>query len=333
MEIGNKMPLISLSFKSPNLLFLHFIRKMRPLLVTCVLLAAASLCAYAQERVTDGDVTVVFPPRLRSQADAALALYRQAAQQVRMKTDLPDPGPVRIELADTDLAFQAAYRRLGGRGTPEHALAVAFSPQNVVLVRSSHLAGIGPGSLPETLVHETFHLYLATMLRRVNRRVPLWFNEGVAQWVAGQKVSPQIRNMLQTDAKGGRLPSLASLSERFPDERLALSIAYARSLSFVEWLEGRSPGTVRGILSAMAQGERFKVALLDTTGENVSALEAAHVAKLAGERSFLRTFLSQLTLFSVLALIALAAFARYLVKRKRLHRTLEYEDTLDGYED
>lgn len=291
-------------------------------LVTC-------LAVQAQQRITDGDVTVAFPARLRVQADSVLKLYRQAAKQVQSKTALPHPGPVKIELADTDLAFQAAYKRLGGSGTPEHALAVAFSPQNVVLVRSSHLAGIGPGNLPETLVHETFHLYLGTMLRGVNRRVPLWFNEGVAQWTAGQKNSPQMLNMLQTIAKGGQLPSLVSLRERFPEEKLSLSIAYARSLSFIEWLEERSPGTVRKILSAMKKGERFETAFLDAAGGSVSKLEVVHITKLAGERSFLRTFLSQLTLFSVLALVALAAFVRYLVKRKRLRRKLEEEDFLD----
>ena len=290
-----------------------------------------ALCAYGQERISSGNVTILFPPRVRRQADAALELYIRAGHLVREKTALPEPGPVTIELADSEFAFQSAYRRLGSREVPEHALAVAFSPQNVVLVRSSHLAGIGPGSLPETLVHETFHIYLGAMLRRAGRRVPLWFNEGMAQWVAGQKTDRQIHNMLQTDAKSGRLPSLASLSERFPGDMPAMSLAYAQSLSFVEWLESRYPGAARRILSALAQGERFDAALLDSAGEDLSSLEVAWLAELAGGRSFLRTFFSQLTLFSILSLVALAAFARYLIKRKRIHRKLEEEDLFDGY--
>jgi hypothetical protein len=168
------------------------------------------------------------------------------------------------------------------------------------------------------------------MLRKAGTRVPLWFNEGVAQWVAGQKIKPRVHGMLQTDAKSGRLPSLASLSVRFPNEGTAISLAYAQSLSFVEWLEKRRPGTVRAVLSALAKGERFDAALTGIAGNNLPELEAAHRMQLASEHSFLRSFFGQFTLFSILTLIALVAFVRYLVKRKRLQKKLEEEDLL-GY--
>jgi hypothetical protein len=289
------------------------------------------LTASGQERVTRGSVSVVFSARLRTQAEAALKLYLLAAQGVRAATDLPDPAPVTIELAESELAFQRAYERLGGSGPPEYALAVAFTAQNVILVRSPHLTALGPGSLPETLVHETFHLYLGAMLRRVNRRVPLWFNEGIAQWVAQQQTNPQLLNRLQTNAKGATLTPLASLTERFPDDGAAVSLAYAQSLSFVKWLEGRRPGCIKAVLSALAEGRHFEAALEGAAGERLPGLEAAWCKKLAAEHSFLRTFLSQLTLFSVLSLIALAAFVRYLIKRKRLRKKLEEEDQLAGY--
>lgn len=287
--------------------------------------------ANCQERISKESVNVVFPESLRTQADAALELYMQAAARVRQVTGLPDPVRVTIELAESELAFKLIYKRLGGGEPAEYALAVAFTPQNVILVHSSHLHALGSGSLPETLVHETFHIYLGSMLHRSGRRVPLWFNEGIAQWVAGQKSSPQLVNMLRADARSARIPALASLSENFPKEKRAVSLAYAQSLSFVGWLEARKPGCVREILSLIAGGEGFEPALRKTTGEPLANLEEAWRRALAGQHSFLRTFFSQLTLFSVLSLIAIAAFVRYLVKRKKLHRKLEEEDLFDGY--
>lgn len=294
-------------------------------------LTVVCLCAHAQDSLESDDVTVVFPGHLRLQADATLELYRRAARQVRDRTGLPDPGRVRIELAGTNAAFNAAYSRLGGRDAPEHALAVAFSPRNIILVDSSRLSAIGPGSLPETLVHETFHLYLGSMMQKTNMQVPLWFNEGLAQWTAGQKLSNRLRNMLETDAKGRHLPPLSALSGSFPKDEPGSSIAYAYSLSFVEWLEEQRPGIIRRILAALGNRKPFTVALRETAGESLPELERAHTAELAARQSFLRTFLTQLTLFSILSLIALAAFVRYLIKRRRLRRELDREDMLDDF--
>jgi hypothetical protein len=289
------------------------------------------LVLHAQENLTSDNVTVVFPERLRTQASTALSLYLDAARRVRSLTDLPDPGRVIIDLADSDVAYRETYRRLGGGNPPEHALAIAFSPQNVILVRSSELASLGRGSLPETLVHETFHLYLNAALRRAGVTVPLWFNEGAAQSIAGQKTDAGIVNILQTDARSGQLQPLAAIADRFPEEATASAFAYAQSLSFVSWLDERKPGCLRQILASLMEGTSFSAALEKGAAGSLDKLEALWRAKLAGEYSFLRTFLSQLTLFSVLSIVALAAFVRYLVKRKKLRRKLEEEDRLDGY--
>jgi len=283
-----------------------------------------------QQEISDGDVKVVFPPRLRIQAETSLKLYKLSASKVKNGTGLPDPEHVTIELADTETGFWSAYKRHGGRDKPEHALAVAFSPSNVVLVRTSHLKGIGPGNLPETLVHETFHLYIGAALAKVNLRIPLWFNEGVAQWIAGQQANNTLANILRARAKGGKIPTFETLSAKFPGKGEEISLAYAQSLLFVEWLEKRRRGTVKKIISRLQRGEPFEAALRGETGQNLPYLQKAFFSELASEQSFLRSFLSQMTLFSILSLVALAAFVRYLVKRKRIRRKLEREEE-NGY--
>jgi hypothetical protein len=306
-------------------------RALRTALACVAFLACSHLSA--QDSIRDGDVTVLFPPGRGTQARATLALYRRAQGHIRSVTGLADPGIVTIELARSDLAFESAYRRVAGGPPTEHALAVAFTPQNRILVRTSHLSAVGSGSLPETLVHETFHIYLGSLMRRRSVQVPLWFNEGVAQWVARQNLEPDTLNMLQTRARGNSLIPLASLAERFPEEVDLSTLAYAQSLSFIEWNEERRPGTVRRILSALAGGQDFDSALRGSTGGDLRSLEAAWRSTIAGRHSFFRTFFSQLTLFSLLSIVAIAAYVRYRVKRKRTHRKLEEDDLLDGYAD
>ncbi len=303
---------------------------LRTVLVLATLLACARL--QAQDSLTSGDVTIQFPPGRRQQAEATLALYHRAQRHVNSVTGLPHPARVTIELARSDLAFESAYRGIAGVAPVPNALAVAFTPQNRILVRTSHLRAIGSGSLPETLVHETFHIYLGTLMRKKGVSVPLWFNEGVAQWVARQEIEPAVLNLLQTKARGNSLIPFSALAENFPWETGLSTQAYAQSLSFIEWFEERRPGTVRNLLSALGGGQDFDTALRVSTGGDLRSLESAWRSTIAGRHSFLRTFFSQLTLFSLLSIVAIAAYIRYRIKRKRTHRKMQEEDLLDGYE-
>jgi hypothetical protein len=304
------------------------------LFVTTLLLAAILTCSAfcEQESLTSGDVTILFPPGHEQQARATLNLYRRAQQHIESVTGLRRPRRVSIELARSDISFEASYQEIAGHPPLGHALAVAFTPQNRILVRTSRLGSVGSGSLPETLVHETFHVYLGELMRRAGVSVPLWFNEGLAQWVARQELNPTMLNLLQTKARENSLIPFRSLSERFPGEEGLSRLAYAQSLSFIEWLEERKSGTIRSILASLETGQDFASALRGFTGGDIRNLEPAWRSSIAGRHSFFRTFFSQLTLFSILSLVAIAAYIRYRIKRRRTRRKLEEEDLLDGYE-
>ena len=68
---------------------------------TILVLTALLVCSHlqGQDSLESDDVTILFPPGRRQQAEATLALYRRAQKQVSSVTGLPHPARVTIELA------------------------------------------------------------------------------------------------------------------------------------------------------------------------------------------------------------------------------------------
>lgn len=86
------------------------------------------------------------------------------------------------------------------------------------------------GAVLRALAHETTHACL-TMLGRW----PSWFQEGLAQRLSGDRVSPALRQKLAAWAKAGKLPRLSNLSQdwsRLDTEHA--TAAYGLSLAAIE---------------------------------------------------------------------------------------------------
>jgi hypothetical protein len=85
-------------------------------------------------------------------------------------------------------------------------------------------------SMRRTLAHETTHACL-TMLGRW----PAWLQEGLAQKLSGDTLSPAVREQLTASAKEGKLPKLAGLGQDWSHMDTAHAVtAYALSLDAIE---------------------------------------------------------------------------------------------------
>lgn len=90
---------------------------------------------------------------------------------------------------------------------------------------------------PKLLPHELTHLILAE--RFGERTIPLWLNEGIAQYMETDRRAECDRLLLEhfNDRKGTPIPlrTLVSLPG-YPDDRGAIALFYAQSASFTGWL-------------------------------------------------------------------------------------------------
>jgi hypothetical protein len=151
------------------------------------------------------------------------------AGQVESALGFEYRGSIRVELAATD----AEFRRLVP-SAPDWAAAVAKPRQSMLAVRLSVTGPETGQDVASVLRHELVHLMLPERLGGFDR-VPLWFEEGLAQVLGAPILGTGLAHLKVAEA-AGRLPSLASLTVRFPPERSKAALAYSQSESVVRYL-------------------------------------------------------------------------------------------------
>lgn len=216
---------------------------------------------------------------------------------------------------------------VGGR-VPEWAGAVAISDRMEMIVPSGRF---WPGSREEEvkmLRHEWAHLALAAEVAPL--RIPRWFNEGYAEWAAGEWLSGGGLK-LSVALAFGNAPALDSISLTWPRERVPAEVAYLLSASVIHYLV-ESSGTegLEVFLERWRETGSFDDAMRDVYGAAPAQLEPVW-RKWVERRYGWLMFLTHSTIFWILLVGALAAmfFVRRRYRREQLAR-LRADDPPDA---
>jgi hypothetical protein len=137
-------------------------------------------------------------------------------------------GDILVKLARDD----AEFAELAGP-KPPWVVAVARPAARTLVVRLSAVGAARATDVSGVLRHELVHLLLPQRIG--GARVPLWFEEGLAQ-VLGGRINRADRDLVPTAAATGRLIPLADLARRFPEEGSRAALAYAQGESAATWL-------------------------------------------------------------------------------------------------
>ncbi|MHC4597562.1 MAG: peptidase MA family metallohydrolase, partial [Planctomycetota bacterium] len=273
---------------------------------------------------TRGVVAVRHPPGAKREAEFVLSKMEGILSEVNGALRVPPPPRITV-----DLLSSAAFENAVGKRKGEWAVAVAFPLKGAILV---NLGRIGPrNDLYTTLKHECVHLVLGAAGGRAGKNLPLWFHEGVAQWICGRLFSGT-RDEFLVVAKTGKLPPLASLAEAFPEKVQWVHIAYAQSEAFVTHLERERPGTASSILTRVARGMTFDEAFRDALGITLEEAEARWHRELSEGPPFIAVWLTEnpgalfFLLFTFGAFASVIAFLRLRKRRRELMRKWEDEE-------
>lgn len=116
----------------------------------------------------------------------------------------------------------------------------AISEENIVVLKESALVGKKTEDIRKLIKHEIAHVFLATTFKDFSYdKFPRWLNEGLAQFLSdgGSEIySYAYQNSLQSAFITGNLIPFSSLAYYFPSDKDNFSLAYAQSISFVEFL-------------------------------------------------------------------------------------------------
>ena len=163
-------------------------------------------------------------------------------------------------------ALEAGYARISGElGCEAHERIAAIVQTRDQYVRATgaaewsggyydgriHLVWSGrldEGRIGHSVLHELVHACLAS-IPSGGLPWPAWFQEGLAQRISGDQLTPSAREQLRQLAQAHRLPRLSDLGPgwftmREPDA----AVAYNISLAAVNTLVDRHAGDIRSIL-------------------------------------------------------------------------------------
>lgn len=163
---------------------------------------------------------------VRSRGEAGLA---RLAPMFRPKRT----GPIRIVVHRNEESLPSTLRHSLHPGTAGLAL-LGRDEIHLLLAEARRQP---PDDLRTVVEHELVHVLLDRHAGRAGMFVSRWFHEGLAQALTSAIYLGASEEALVFRLRAGTLPTFRELHRAFPrDDRIALSIAYAQSFSFVNFL-------------------------------------------------------------------------------------------------
>jgi hypothetical protein len=298
---------------------------MRVLLVAWILLAGAPQGAPpVRDAVASDWCRIEFRPADRAHALEFLAASGPARAKIAERIGLAIEGPVRVIAVRDQDEMRSETLRLAGHEPPDWAGGLAFGGQSIVLVRTD-LPGEPFDRVDAIIAHELVHVAIGQAALRGGHGVPRWFEEGVAQWIAGRARPLDVPD-LRPAAAFGRLLGLAQMDAAFSQGEGAAAGAYAQAESFVRFLA--QPGgsdRIKAITGSLLGGLDLDVAIRAATGTGLEASWNAWQAALASDKSWLvGTATEILVAIGILAVVGLGA-ARAIRRRRTIEAKWEAE--------
>jgi len=191
--------------------------------IFCFIILFLSLVfAVPTKQLTLDNVHVYYAEKDEKIAKAAIQVVSK--QQLRLHDQYHlDVNPIHIYIADD----QKTYNKYSGASSP--VWSVGLASDNRMLVKSPSFSRQTLKDFQQTLLHETVHLAVEGI------PLPVWFNEGFAQYEAGQ-FSLQKRVLVSREFWQQNLMSFTTIEYLMQMPQDKAEIAYAQSVAMVDYL-------------------------------------------------------------------------------------------------
>lgn len=223
-------------------------------------------------------MTVHWYQGTQSFANRALAIGEKAIRDTSALLGVTETAPVDFFIYADDASFRTAL----GPGTRENVGGQAHADIRTLF------ALITPDAINDPWVgvvipHELVHLVFDTAVRNPYRFPPRWVNEGLAVYLSeGYTAADQ--GLVGSAVGSGDLIPLDALGGQFPTDANKTSLAYAESVSAIDYLvrtDGKPAlvGLVKAYKDGLTDDEAFSKAL----GVNLAAFQASWLQELGAQ--------------------------------------------------
>ncbi|MCX7703749.1 MAG: hypothetical protein N2234_06595 [Planctomycetota bacterium] len=248
---------------------------------------------------------------LSAAEDALLSLRENAGLEV--------PCDVTIVVLSNRKSYERFVKEKGGE---RFTVGVTFTERSLIVVDAS--AGHAITSPASSVVrHELFHIALSQFVSRNGVKVPLWFNEGVAQLFEQRAITRPERQEIATLAKGGELPLFSFFEETYPSDEYIRRIMYLSSVMFVSFLTNGKISELQPFFTALREKRNFEESFRLIFGADVSSLEDVWRHSLAEDYSFWLQLLYRTNEFLFFGILVIVTVVIYFIRRRRTLRQMD----------
>ncbi len=210
---------------------------------------------------------------------------------------------------------------------PEYASGVAYHGLHLVLLSMLAPRGGEAVDLDEVFRHELAHVALEDAVQ--GKHVPVWFNEGLAIKLSGEKYPARMQTLWSATLSGTLLP-LSDIDRSFPRDNFEVSIAYAQSADFMRFLMRKSDRLrFVAMIDRVREGQAFDRAIAEAYGADLRRLELEWRGEL--ERRF--SVIPMLTGGGLIWVLVVGALVLAYVRRRRRAKAIlaqwEREEALE----
>ena len=230
-------------------------------------------------------------------------------------------GPVRVLIPGT----LDEFRGLAGGNDKRWVVGVAVHPGSLIVVKPPRMTAPSLKSVRQTVRHELVHIMLARASNVGN--MPRWLNEGIAMRVAGQ-TGPKAEWRIAGAVLRRAVIPLDELDRHFPSSHERATLAYAESLSVVNYIAGTYGEEALLKLTRSLRDQDFDTALAVSLGVDLSALSEQWIGSVRISPYVVTLLASSFTLW-LMTIIAIVAFFRKRGLARRKKRQWEMEEALD----
>jgi hypothetical protein len=248
-------------------------------------------------------------PEAREKAQAVAATIDEAAPRIALTVGAQDLSPIPAMIYLDRREFTAAT----GLPSQTHVAGLATFPPGVIHVDGTEVLA----TISRVVPHEVAHVLVARALGTAIYALPVWTNEGIAEYAAGSRAAQVDPVSLRAVGRGQSL-SIGELDQAIEERGDRSGIAYAEAASIVNFLVDRQgEAVIRELLGSLAQTRDFDESLVDVTGWNAGELERAWRDSVSRRWRWPLLFESPITIYGVMVVLLLAGVVRYCRERRR----------------
>jgi hypothetical protein len=282
-------------------------------LLAAVMTASAAVARPAPELVIDS------PPDLASVANEVETIGRRDFSSGLIMTGLVGfSSPIRVILEPEDSET--------ARRTPSWVSGFADGASRTIVLFPGRVASYPDDTLRTLVHHEVAHVLVAEAAG--GRRVPRWFNEGVAT-VAAREWGIEDRARYAAAVVGRGQRSTADLDLGFAQGGRKVARSYALSAAFVRWLQAEYGVQVTArILELISRDMSFREAFVRATGDTLEWAEHRFFVREALWHTWVPFLTSSGVLWAAITALAVIAIRRRRTKSARMRERWDLEEEI-----